>query len=162
MSGLECCSGSPGRSSGERFNPRTKADSHSTLAALPCDTGSPRATLEADPEFAGLDFSLLTDDWTSKSGIYDPANIAERSRFVRRWLRERDESSIVVVAHGDVLRNITHTPRTDPWANAEVTVYTFAEEGEGDGEARVVRVRSGEEEKEGTKEATSGDVLGKQ
>ena len=63
--------------------------------SLPCDTGSPREVLEADPEFAGLNFELLTPDWISKKGIYDPANVAERAKWVRRWLRERKENKIV-------------------------------------------------------------------
>lgn len=63
--------------------------------ALPCDTGSPRDALEADAEFSGLSFELLTPDWTSKRGIYDPANVAERATWVRRWLRDRAEDRIV-------------------------------------------------------------------
>ncbi|KAI5481276.1 phosphoglycerate mutase family protein [Pseudohyphozyma bogoriensis] len=106
----------------------------------PCDTGSPKADLEANPEFAGLDFSSLTPDWTSKKGIYDPENVLERAKWCRKWLRERDEKVIVVVAHGDILRAITDGWRSDtPWANAEVKEYTFSSDD--DEEATVVPIR---------------------
>jgi hypothetical protein len=68
----------------------------------PCDTGSSREDLEANPEFAGLDFSPLSDApathgvaWTSKKGIYDPKNVLERAKWVRKWLRNREETVIV-------------------------------------------------------------------
>lgn len=121
--------------------------------ALPCDTGSSRTTLEADPEFSGLDFSPLTDDWNQKQGIYDPANVSERALWVRKWLRERKEQRIVVVAHGDILRRLTSWDVT-PWANAEVREYVF-EGGEEDEEARIVPVKGGENEKEGAQAPTS-------
>lgn len=96
----------------------------------PCDTGSSRAELEADAELEGLDFSGLDDDrhgarWPSKEGIFDHSKIKERTLWVRKWLRSRDEEVIVgeldrsqgrglelsllftVVAHGDVLRILT-------------------------------------------------------
>jgi broad specificity phosphatase PhoE len=74
--------------------------------SAPCDTGSPTSLLAKDPEYAGLDFSSIPDDWTSKKGIYDPRNVAERAKQVRQWLRAREENEIVVVAHGDILRTI--------------------------------------------------------
>ncbi|RPD62147.1 phosphoglycerate mutase-like protein [Lentinus tigrinus ALCF2SS1-7] len=98
---------------------------------LPCDTGSAREVLEADPEFAGLDFSALTPDWTSKAGFYAATEeaIAARARWARRWLRARPEQHIVVVGHGDCLRYITKGYNThEPWANVEVREYTFAAE----------------------------------
>ncbi|KAH9921572.1 phosphoglycerate mutase-like protein [Epithele typhae] len=108
---------------------------------LPCDTGSPRETLEADPEYAGLDFAQLTPDWTSKAGFYasSPAALAARARWVRAWLRARPEPRIALVAHGDFLRWLVHG-RNDhaPWANVEVREYTFA--AEDDEDARLVPV----------------------
>ncbi|KAF2770673.1 hypothetical protein EJ03DRAFT_388703 [Teratosphaeria nubilosa] len=77
---------------------------------LPCDTGSPREVLEADPE--GF--------WAA-----DPQAIANRARWVRQWLRERPEKTIVLVAHGDIPRNITagpNGPSTYPWKNAEARI----------------------------------------
>ena len=72
---------------------------------LPCDTGSSRAALEADPQFAGFDFSLLSPDWTSKKDFYgalrsasehganraaaDDASLRNRARWIRQYLRER-------------------------------------------------------------------------
>ncbi|RYP13931.1 hypothetical protein DL767_010523 [Monosporascus sp. MG133] len=100
---------------------------------LPCDTGSDRATLEADPEFAGIDFAGLPDDWTSKRGFWaaEAGALAARAAWVRRWLRDRPEKTIVLVAHGDVLRQITAdarragAPSDHPWRNAEVRVFEF-------------------------------------
>ncbi|KAI1327162.1 phosphoglycerate mutase-like protein [Xylariaceae sp. FL0255] len=97
---------------------------------FPCDTGSSREVLEADPEFAGFNFELLTPDWTSKEGFWsmDDAALTNRARWVRQFLRDRPEKNIVLVAHGDVLRRITATaagPSQHGWWNAEVRVFEF-------------------------------------
>ena len=104
-----------------------------------------REDLEANPEYSGLDFSLLTPDWTSKRGFYapDPKSLAARARWNRKWLRERPEKDIVVVAHADCLRYITEGHNSlKYWANTEVGVYTFkCEESEDEeGEAWLVPV----------------------
>ena len=104
-----------------------------------------REDLEANPEYSGLDFSLLTPDWTSKRGFYAPEtkSLAARARWNRKWLRERPEKDIVVVAHGDCLRYITEGYNSlTHWANTEVRVYTFkCEENEDEeGEAWLVPV----------------------
>ncbi|TCD69186.1 hypothetical protein EIP91_008482 [Steccherinum ochraceum] len=128
--------------------------------AHPCDVGSPRETLEADPEYGGkgLDFSTLTPDWTSKQGKYavTVAALQERARENRKWLRERPEQEIVVVAHGDLLRYVTDGYSSDSeWANTEVREYTFEvdEDKDTDKEARLVLVRR--VVKEGEVEPTS-------
>ncbi|GAA6003273.1 histidine phosphatase family protein [Rhodotorula paludigena] len=140
---------------------------------LPCDTGSDRATLEADPEFAGLDLSSLDPspvpahwgsfpstvspgkEWTSKQGLFSVDNVLERAKWVRRWIRSRPEKRIVVVAHGDILRAITDGYRSaTPWANAEVREYTFRSADDDD--AVVVPVK--EVAKEGEQEPTSTDL----
>lgn len=97
---------------------------------FPCDTGSPREYLEANPEFADFDFSMLTPEWTSKKGFWspDPQAISNRARWVRQWLRDRPEKTIVLVAHGDILRNILagpHGPSSYPWKNAEARIFHF-------------------------------------
>ncbi|KAI8630442.1 phosphoglycerate mutase-like protein [Xylariaceae sp. FL1651] len=97
---------------------------------MPCDRGSSRETLEADPEFSGFNFELLTPDWTSKEGFWSPDNaaLANRARVVRQFLRSRPEKNIVLVAHGDVLRRITATPAGPApyaWKNAEVRIFEF-------------------------------------
>ncbi|GAA5918647.1 hypothetical protein JCM5296_003852 [Sporobolomyces johnsonii] len=132
--------------------------------AHPCDTGSPRDLLEADPEFAGLDFSALDAaesefgvSWTSKQGFFDPANVEARAKWVRKWLRQRQEKRIVVVAHGDILRCIAEGRNTaTPWANAEVRAFRFASSGDDDDEARLVPYE--EVAKEGGEEPTSTDM----
>ncbi|KAK4331148.1 phosphoglycerate mutase family protein [Rhodotorula toruloides] len=130
---------------------------------LPCDTGSDRSFLESDPEFSGLDFTPLSDSpahhngasWTSKQGFFAPENVEERARWVRRWLRERKEKKIVVVAHGDILRCITDGYRSaTPWANAEVRAYTFSSADDDD--AKVISVK--EVAKEGGNAPTSSDL----
>ncbi|WPH04935.1 phosphoglycerate mutase-like protein [Acrodontium crateriforme] len=98
--------------------------------AHPCDTGSSRAELEANPEFAVFDLSQLPADWTSKKGFWaaDSAALTNRARWVRQWLRERPEKTIVLVAHGDVLRRITASstgPSTYQWRNAEAREFVF-------------------------------------
>lgn len=98
----------------------------------PGDTGSSREKLEANPEFAGFDFSQLPADWTSKQGFWAPdrASLANRARWVRQWLRDRPEQDIVLIAHGDILRNITagpNGPSVYDWKNAEVRIFHFDE-----------------------------------
>ncbi|KAK3117001.1 hypothetical protein LTR53_002083 [Teratosphaeriaceae sp. CCFEE 6253] len=96
----------------------------------PCDTGRPRAEIEGEAEFAGFDLAPLTDDWTSKRGFWadDDETVAERARWVRRWLRARPEKTIVLVAHGDILRRITAGPGGPSgygWNNAEARIFRF-------------------------------------
>lgn len=99
---------------------------------FPCDTGSSQEILKNNSEFSGLNLSRCTPDWTSKQGFWaaDRESIRRRARFVRQFLRERPEKDIVLVAHGDILRQITATedgPGTYMWKNAEMRVYTFDE-----------------------------------
>jgi len=100
---------------------------------VPCDTGSSRDELEKNEEFKGFDLSTLTPDWTSKKGFYapDPETILARARWVRQWLRERPEQTIVLVAHGDILRQITAGPggpSSYMWKNAEARLFRFDSE----------------------------------
>ncbi|TKA42733.1 hypothetical protein B0A55_13460, partial [Friedmanniomyces simplex] len=75
---------------------------------LPCDTGRPRQHIEREADFQGLDLAPLTEDWTSKRGFWAPdeETVSRRARWVRQWLRARPERTIVLVAHGDILRRI--------------------------------------------------------
>ena len=75
--------------------------------AFPCDTGSEPDLLINNDEFKSLDFSNVEPGWTSKKGIYDPVNAGERAKWVRNYIRNRQEKEIVVVANGDILRWIT-------------------------------------------------------
>lgn len=98
--------------------------------AYPCDTGSARDILEHDEEVKGFDFSLLTPDWTSKRGQFaaDEASLNARAQWVRQFARSRPENTILLVAHGDIIRRITGGPlgnSTHPWKNAEVRIYQF-------------------------------------
>lgn len=117
--------------------------------------------LEADPEYAGLDFSALTPGWNANEGFYAatvPA-LQARARWCRAWLRARPEREIVVVAHADILRYMTEGFNSGAeWANAEVREYRFEKEAAEDaqGEAWLVRVR--EVAKEGEEAPTSSEV----
>lgn len=49
-------------------------------------------------------------------------------RWVRQYLRDRPEQTILLVAHGDFLRRLTadtHGPSTHAWNNAEVRIFKF-------------------------------------
>lgn len=66
--------------------------------SIPCDT--PIYPLESlkhsqDGIFAHLDFTPLSPEYASKKGIFHPKNLDQRSRDVRRWLRNRQEDTIV-------------------------------------------------------------------
>jgi len=98
----------------------------------PCDTGSPREELEKDPDFAGLTFARVTPDWTSKANFWaaDRVSIANRCEWVRHFLRDRPEKHIVLVAHGDFLRELTcdaHGASTYWWKNVEIQIFKFDE-----------------------------------
>ncbi len=121
----------------------------------------PREVLEADPEYADLDFSELTPDWTSKQGFYacTVSALQARARWNRNWLRSRPERDIVVVAHGDCLRYITEGINSgSAWANAEVREFTFQVDEEHDqrGEAWLVPIKR--VAKEGADEPTSSEM----
>lgn len=52
---------------------------------------------------------------------------------MRRWLRDRPEREIVIVAHGDILAYITDEIHADgPWGNTEFREYTFLHDGDTD------------------------------
>lgn len=107
----------------------------------PCDTGSDRAVLEATEEFKdltskGIDWSPLTDDWNKNEGFYAPTleALVARAKWVRRSVRDRPETNIVLVGHGGIFREIDGRSRSsDPavvaslsrWGNVECRVYTF-------------------------------------
>lgn len=74
---------------------------------------------------------MLTPEWTSKQGFWAPDSqaIANRACWVRQFLRDQPHHTILLVAHGDILRAITagaHGPSTYMWKNAEVRVFQFA------------------------------------
>ncbi|KAN0065305.1 hypothetical protein ACQY0O_001140 [Thecaphora frezii] len=123
---------------------------------FPCDTGSAREELEADPELAGFDFSNLTPDWTSKQGFYaaDEASLTARAQWIRQYLRSRPEQEIVVMAHGDILRRITQQPY--PWKNAEVRLFQFDPASVSSDAAPLVHVQ--DIAAAGSTEPTSGDI----
>ena len=82
----------------------------------------------------------------------------KRARWVRRWLRDREEREIVVVAHGDILRYITDG--MDLWANTEVREYTFLTDDE-DADAVMVPFVTTSIVSEGDNEPTSSSPVAK-
>jgi hypothetical protein len=66
--------------------------------STPCDvpTYPPSAIKEAlGGIFKDLDFSGLGEGYATKKGIWDPANVEERCKKVRKMLNEREEEEIV-------------------------------------------------------------------
>ncbi|CUA76536.1 hypothetical protein RSOLAG22IIIB_12351 [Rhizoctonia solani] len=114
--------------------------------AHPCDTGSDREVLEQAEEFKdrGFDWSPLTEDWNKNQGFYAPTPeaLAGRARWVRRFVRDRPETEILLVGHGGIFREIDGRMKrsTDPavigslsrWGNVECRVYTFESENDDD------------------------------
>ena len=79
-----------------------------------------------------LNLARLTPDWNKKQGFYapDPESVAQRTKWVRHFLRDRPEKNIVLVGHGDFLRNLTadvNGPSTYMWAQAEIQLHKFDE-----------------------------------
>jgi broad specificity phosphatase PhoE len=92
---------------------------------LPCDTGSEKSRL--DIAFPALDFSVLSDAWFAKEGIYaaDDAAVAARAKRFRERLREKVENlqrsedfvegrkNIVVVTHGVFMKFLSEDMTID-------------------------------------------------
>lgn len=117
-----------------------------------CNRGSHPEKLAANPEYAGLDFSRITNDALGKSGLYSPVEHAleNRARWCRGWLRAHAERDVVVVGHGAFLSYIADKSITSitEWKHTQVQLFTFecgpGEDGYED--AWLVRVKEGEEE----------------
>lgn len=81
---------------------------------------------------------LLKDDWYKHDGqmATDPKALLIRAATLRRWIRDRPEKEIVLVAHGFFNHYLTgdvneEGEQTTPWwTEAELRTYTFVE---GDG-----------------------------
>ncbi|KAI8457546.1 histidine phosphatase superfamily [Phakopsora pachyrhizi] len=84
-------------------------DSLQENGSTPADTGSSRSILESFPEFEGIDFSSLDDQWNSKTGYWasDHDSLRRRAQCSLAWLANRKEDEIVVVSHGGALRYLT-------------------------------------------------------
>ncbi|KAL8761667.1 MAG: hypothetical protein Q9194_007666, partial [Teloschistes cf. exilis] len=76
---------------------------------LPCDTGSKVAEISNDFKDQVIDFSLVPEDWNSKLGKWEASHYAidARCHAARKWLKNRDEDVVVVVAHGGLLHYLT-------------------------------------------------------
>lgn len=57
-------------------------------------------------KYGSLDFSPLTPEWNKKAGIYGPAPdvLWARAQWVRDLVRDREEHTIAIVAHGNFIR----------------------------------------------------------
>ncbi|CAE6444795.1 unnamed protein product [Rhizoctonia solani] len=111
----------------------------------PCDTGSDREVLEQIEEFKnrGFDWSPLADDWNKNQGFYAPTPeaLAARARWVRRFVRDRPETDILLIGHGGIFREIDGRMRSSDsevkaslsrWGNVECRVYTFKSDDDDD------------------------------
>ncbi|WWC61929.1 uncharacterized protein I303_104515 [Kwoniella dejecticola CBS 10117] len=110
-----------------------------------------------DEMFSSLDFSTLSEGYASKDGIFDPVNASERAKQVRRWLRDRLEREIVVVAHHDILKHIVDGQLSDrAWENTEVRVFTF--HSKDDDDASLMEIDISSLKKDDTGEPTSSEM----
>ncbi|OXG77442.1 hypothetical protein C349_05264 [Cryptococcus neoformans var. grubii Br795] len=130
------------------------------VGPYPCDTPThPISALKASNGgiFSSLDFSALSPDYASKEGMFAPANGVARAKLVRKWLRERPEREIVVVAHGDILRYIADGQQSSrPWNNAENKVFTFRSDDDSDDS--MVEADYNVEARGATNEPTSSEI----
>ncbi|KAJ5921029.1 phosphoglycerate mutase-like protein [Penicillium verhagenii] len=109
------------------------------VSDFPCDIGTERVDLQRQMEEANLpvDLSLVDDDWTKKTGRYEPTRekIRARARDVRAWFKARPEKEIAVVSHGGFLHFLTEDWEDackydgTGWANAESRTYEFVTDG---------------------------------
>ncbi|KAB5588345.1 Histidine phosphatase family containing protein [Ceratobasidium theobromae] len=116
----------------------------------PCHRGLRREKLEAMPEYTtelehgSLDFSPLTPDWNKKSGIYgsSDAEARARTRWLYDFIRNREEETIIMVAHGSIMRYFVaqNEPYNsiDSWRNVELRAYKL--EWDGDVLTELVRI----------------------
>lgn len=67
----------------------------------PCDTGSEVDVLKA--EFPDVDFDHVRHGWYLHEGEYavDPKSLNARAAKLRRFIRDRPEKEIILVAHGE-------------------------------------------------------------
>lgn len=114
-------------------------------SSSPADTGSSKEDLEQIPEFSGIDFGRLSDQWNSKTGFWspDPKSLKFRSAFTRRWLADRPEDEIVVVSHGSAIRYLTeeHDPGS-LWENTECRTYALFPQSPGSKNFKLVLIGS--------------------
>lgn len=103
-------------------------------SAAASDTGSPIEYLKA--EFTSkVDFDHVQQGWFVHEGEYatDPVALRLRAAKLRRWIRDRPEKEVVLVAHGFFNHYLTGDvdekgEQTTPWwKEAELRTYRFVE-----------------------------------
>lgn len=114
-----------------------------TIVALPMaeeasaaasDTGSDPEDLKAEFE-ANIDFDHVKHGWWIHEGEYatDPVALRGRAAKLRRWIRDRPEKEVVLVAHGFFNHYLTGDvddkgEQTTPWwQEAELRTYRFVD-----------------------------------
>ena len=125
----------------------------------PCDIGSDPEVLEKEFETSPVDFSLVHDGWTSKTGpgATDAEAVRERALVVRRWLRDPEEDVICLVSHGGFLHYLNedwdgfNEARGTGWGSCEWRTYEFkAMLGDGDENATLVETEGSRARRRGT------------
>lgn len=97
----------------------------------PSDTGSEPELLKT--EFPDIDFDNVQHGWWVHEGDYafEPKSLIRRAAKLRRWIKNRPEKEVVLVAHGFFNHYITgdvdeQGEQTTPWWNeAELRTYKF-------------------------------------
>jgi hypothetical protein len=88
----------------------------------PSDTGSDVSILRDEFGSDLVEFEFLKDNWWKHEGAFatDPKAVNERARKLRKWMRDREEKEIVLVAHGFFNHYLTGEvddkgEQTTPW-----------------------------------------------
>jgi broad specificity phosphatase PhoE len=101
----------------------------------PCDTGSEVDLLKVDFP-TQIDFDNVKHGWWVHEGQYafEPKALIARAAKLRRWIKNRPEKEVALVAHGFFNHYLTgdvdeNGEQTTPWWNeTELRTYTFVED----------------------------------
>nr|POF14934.1 putative phosphatase spac5h10.03 [Quercus suber] len=102
----------------------------------PSDTGSDVDDLRE--EFPSVNFDHVENNWYVHKGEYatDPAAVIARALKLRRWIRDRPEKAIALVAHGYFIHYLcgevdeTGEQTTPYWQETELRTFVFVDDDE--------------------------------
>jgi broad specificity phosphatase PhoE len=92
-------------------------------STLPCDTGSPRSTLEE--EFPCFDFSNLSEDWWYKSKIENNDDRVDKIKKILLYINDNTNNDIVIlISHEGILDDLFGVS----FKNCEIRTYIMSGE----------------------------------